>query len=888
MRPIQPPKSKALLLIGLIAFGAVSIAAHFTCLGPGHNHSLCNAFQAFAPLIASALCFRVFFSASQHPDPTRLGWLFIGIAALSWGLGQCAWTWCLEMNTSQTRSPSLADAGFLGMYPILMVALVLLFKSAPSAGRLRHVMDGAVAASSVGILSWHFIIQPLWTESTLPFLAKILSCAYPFGDLILLVTALILLGALHTETQYKRSFQYVAVGLLFVSCGDILFSLHSLTSTYQPGLLLDQTWPLGFLSIAIGALDVRWMNGLPLTKANPKERASVIQVAAPYAAAITAFAIVLFFDQQRNGQISRSTFFVGTGLLLLVVLRQVLTLTENLSLTTQLQSLNENLEGIIERRTHQITALHHLTKAVNTSLYVNDVVETAATNIKSALDAGGVIIWLSQQEQCQVGTIAPIVWHEGFDEQPAMLRFVHEQPVRNTLEKISVSRVEADGGETAGTLLRAPLCWQDQLLGMAGVVRWDGGFVQSDRDMLEGMSYEIGAAIQNARLYDAAVKAADLDSVTGLLNHRALHQRLDKAVESAGHLSIPLSIVMTDIDNFRNFNDTYGHPVGDQILKQVAKALREECPSNVILGRYGGDEFLAAFPGVAPDKAVELAHNIRERLLTEGFRRPSEDRIVPVTLSFGVAAYPSDGANRHELLTIADTHLYTAKLSDQGVIQTMEMQRSANELRGESSSFAVLDAMVTAIDNKDRYTRRHSEEAVDYSLWIAEELGMSEETMRIIRMGGLLHDVGKIGVPTEMLQKPGRLTPEELEVMQRHPRLGALIVNAVPGMDAIVDCVRSHHERWDGQGYPDGLRGENIPLLGRLMAVADAVSALTSNRPYRKGLEWNLAMDELRAHIGTQFDPMFAEAFLRAQAHHVKPPAANCVIDEQDELPLAA
>lgn len=194
--------------------------------------------------------------------------------------------------------------------------------------------------------------------------------------------------------------------------------------------------------------------------------------------------------------------------------------------------------------------------------------------------------------------------------------------------------------------------------------------------------------------------------------------------------------------------------------------------------------------------------------------------------------------------------------------------KSANsELRAEAS-FEVLDALITAVDNKDHYTRKHSEDVTEYALWIAAELGLPEETMRTLRIGGLLHDVGKIGVPDEILRKPGRLTPEEFENMKRHPRLGELIVGGIPGMESILDVVRSHHERWDGKGYPDQLSGEQIPFMGRLLAVADAFSAMTTDRPYRKGLAFDAALEEIRANIGTQFDPIMAEAFLSAFEKH--------------------
>jgi putative nucleotidyltransferase with HDIG domain len=180
------------------------------------------------------------------------------------------------------------------------------------------------------------------------------------------------------------------------------------------------------------------------------------------------------------------------------------------------------------------------------------------------------------------------------------------------------------------------------------------------------------------------------------------------------------------------------------------------------------------------------------------------------------------------------------------------------------SSFDVLDSMVTAVDNKDSYTRRHSEDVTDFALWMAEELGYSEATMRVVRLAGLLHDVGKIGVPESILRKPGRLTNEEFDIMKQHPQFGAHIVSATPGMEEIVPGVCAHHERWDGKGYPDGLAGEAIPFLGRLLAVADACSAMTTSRPYRQALAWEDAMKEIEANIGTQFDPTMANAFLRA------------------------
>lgn len=286
-------------------------------------------------------------------------------------------------------------------------------------------------------------------------------------------------------------------------------------------------------------------------------------------------------------------------------------------------------------------------------------------------------------------------------------------------------------------------------------------------------------------------------------------------------------------------------------------------PKDSLCARYGGDEFIVSLPNTNGEKAEGIASMLAEKLANLGYTKTGDDRKIPITVSAGIATYPADATSHHDLLAIADQNLYSAKALEGGIVRTTEQQRENRALRAEGS-FEVLDALVTAVDNKDRYTRKHSEDVTEYALWMAEDLGLSQDTMRVIRTAGLLHDVGKIGVPSEILRKPGRLTPEEYEIIKRHPRLGELIVGAVPGMEPIIDGVRSHHERWDGQGYPDQLIGEDIPFLGRLLAVADAFSAMTTDRPYRKGMSWDIALQQVEDNKGTQFDPSLAEIFIQA------------------------
>ena len=305
------------------------------------------------------------------------------------------------------------------------------------------------------------------------------------------------------------------------------------------------------------------------------------------------------------------------------------------------------------------------------------------------------------------------------------------------------------------------------------------------------------------------------------------------------------------------------------MLRTVARRLREVCRADDVLGRYGGDEFIVLLVAADEESARNACQRISLTLDNEHFEAEPGTRI-PISMSFGWAVYPHDGSTALELLTHADASLYEYKrggskaLSERGAAPT-ESREEIRRLKSRSGggSFSVMDALVTAIDNKDHYTRRHSEEVTLYSLMIAKELSYSQEALRTVRISGLLHDVGKIAVPDEILRHPGRLNSEEWAIMQQHPVFGALIVKDVPNLNEVIEGVRYHHERWDGQGYPDGLTGNDIPRLGRLLAVGDCYSAMTTDRPYRKAFTPDEALREIEKSIGTQFDALFAHTFIK-------------------------
>jgi len=261
-------------------------------------------------------------------------------------------------------------------------------------------------------------------------------------------------------------------------------------------------------------------------------------------------------------------------------------------------------------------------------------------------------------------------------------------------------------------------------------------------------------------------------------------------------------------------------------------------------------------------------------------RPPGGAQDVPLRLSVGLAVFPDAGLSRMEAVALADKRLYRAKSGgskpraraddrvddESGAEQGDIAVRLRGQMSGAVEGFSMLDALVTAVDARDRYTRRHSEEVLECSLEIARALGLDDGAQQTVAVAALLHDIGKIGVPDAVLRKPGRLTEEEREAVRRYPRMGAVIVSTVPGLEDALDAIRHHHERWDGAGYPDGLRGEEIPLAARVLAVADAFSAMTSDRPYRRGMDTPHALRLLEEGAETQWDPACVAAFLQTAA----------------------
>lgn len=386
-------------------------------------------------------------------------------------------------------------------------------------------------------------------------------------------------------------------------------------------------------------------------------------------------------------------------------------------------------------------------------------------------------------------------------------------------------------------------------------------FTSSDLKLLQGIAAVAAPAIRTAQLYAQVREQADTDGLTGIANHRRLQERTEEELKRAQRYEHGLSLIQVDIDNFKLFNDVYGHPVGDRVLQIIAECLRDTARGTDTVGRYGGDEFMLILPETDQHGAAELA----ERLLAHVACREIviEGERLPLSISVGIATFPDDATTKHQLIAHADTAMYESKAAGGHTFRTAHLPRT-DWLKIQSTTFGVLEGLVRSVDNKDHYTREHSEVVTEAALLLAQQLQLGEETRRALRIAGLLHDVGKIGIPDHVLKKPGKLTADEYAIMQQHVQLSETMIKNVPYLSDVLDAVAHHHERYDGTGYPYGKRQDDIPLLGRIMAVADAYSAMIMDRPYRKGLDWAATRAQLQGGAGTQFDPTLVPIFIAA------------------------
>ena len=420
-----------------------------------------------------------------------------------------------------------------------------------------------------------------------------------------------------------------------------------------------------------------------------------------------------------------------------------------------------------------------------------------------------------------------------------------------------------------------PLKDENQLVGFVMITEKEKRSVLNADDLafLDSVSSIGSIAVKNSHLYEKVYMEARIDELTGLLNRKYFYETLEEEVEKNKYLS--LSLLMVSVDDFKLYNQLYGTDEGDKALKHVAAVLQACVGENGHVARYNGKEFAVILPQFDILAAKNMANNIRMQIMDINKQnRGQMYRQKALTASVGICSIPYAASNMKQLMDNADMALYQAKHTGKNKVmiysigevedaRTNQMDNGTGYREGIYSEYAsTIYALTAAIDTKDHYTFNHSKNVAEYATKLAKAYGLNSESVSIIHEAALLHDIGKIGIPEHILNKPGRLEAEEYEVMKEHVENSIGIIRHLPSLDYVIPAVIGHHERWDGRGYPRRIAGEDIPLSARILCIADSFDAMVSRRSYKDAYDTERALSIVRNEAGRQFDPQLAELFV--------------------------
>jgi diguanylate cyclase (GGDEF)-like protein/PAS domain S-box-containing protein/putative nucleotidyltransferase with HDIG domain len=439
-------------------------------------------------------------------------------------------------------------------------------------------------------------------------------------------------------------------------------------------------------------------------------------------------------------------------------------------------------------------------------------------------------------------------------------------PVTDVDDKHTVADIEGAKKVTAElgrkSIAATPLFRGNELQGFLVVFSSkEHVFSSEDLELFKATANEISLGINNMTLLEQTREMSVTDELTGLYNRRYFFEMLDVEMNRAGRTGRPFSVVMIDLDGFKEYNDKYGHSNGDAVLEKFAHVLMSSIRKSDLAFRYGGDEFAMILSGADSERARKIVQRTRAKWEKAPLKQPGTAG-GQVGFSSGIAEYPDNAESSDGLIFLADAALYQAKRKGYEDKLVSELRTLSTNIIDVATQDQVY-ALAATVDARDPYTYGHSQRVADTALRIGRAIGMSSEDLAKLHAAALLHDIGKVGVPDAILTKPGKPSPEEWDLIRKHCAEGARIVGYVKEMATLVPIVLHHHEWYDGSGYPAGLKGLEIPPGARITSVADAYDTMVTKRPYRDAITSAEACEELKRNAGTQFDPVIVDVWCK-------------------------
>jgi diguanylate cyclase (GGDEF)-like protein len=528
----------------------------------------------------------------------------------------------------------------------------------------------------------------------------------------------------------------------------------------------------------------------------------------------------------------------------------------------------------LREQDEETTLVNRLTAIITSSMSIQMIFEAFAQELKQVVDIDWASIALIEGDELYFMALSSTIGSTWQTEERIPLEGTATELVQRERKAVYEADLKRHYSFWTGehhlqqgirSVVYLPLSVTDRNIGSLILAsRKPNVYSRRQIKLLEKVALQIAAPIENAQLYARLEQKSRIDELTGLFNRRHFEERLKEEVSRHSRYGDAFSIFMLDLDNFKAYNDTYGHPAGDTLLSQIGKIIKGSVRNVDQAFRYGGDEFVVILPQTTREDAHVVAERVRGQIA-----KAMEKKAIAVTSSIGLANYPADGVVADELVDVADNALYHAKRTggNRILISSKILSEPPDEgwVHGtytKRNGLSAVYALVSAVEAKDPYIYGHSRKVNTYAVALAEAIGLSPDEVANVSAAALLHDIGKIGIPDKVLNKKGKLNEEDWRAIKAHPKLGATIISNIPHLVPCVNSILHHHERWDGGGYPEGLKGEEIPIEARILAIADTFEAMTSARPYRPALSLEEIVKKLRQGAGLQFDPKLVEVFI--------------------------